>query len=157
MRTLKDIKIIDLEKSVLDDKLSDPNKDLYVFKKKVYSKYPFASERYKFKWGRHTADGRRIDEWRYLYNADFVIPKDKMWPEGLKRNAEGHYQFGDAVLMKVPLADYIAQKKDEMQRSNRRSKAMIKKHQADVRKVDKGAVMSDEEVAETLGFEPILK
>lgn len=155
MRTLKDIKVVDLKKSVIDKEKSDMEKFKYVvFKKKVYSKYAFASEKYKFKWGRQTPGGEAIDEWRYLFNAEFVTPQDGFWAEPPAHlNAENHYQFGDAVLMKIPLMDYITKIKASKKDASRRSKAIKGQFQKEVGKLDKDAVMSNDEIASALGFD----
>lgn len=155
MRTLKDIKVVDMKKSVIDEQRSDVEKQKFTFKKKVYSKYPFASEKYKFKWGRHTERGEAIEEWIYLFNASFVTAKDGFWPEPPAHlNSEGHFQFGDAVLMKIPIRDYIAKMKASMGKSSKKSQALKRQFQRDIGKLDKGAVMSDDQLAKELGFEP---
>lgn len=122
--TLQDVKIVDLNRSELDKEKSDINKNKYVFKKKVYVKHPDdylkAETRhpYFFHWGRQTADGREIESWRIKWNYDFLTKEDPYWPEGVPRNAEEHYQWGDAVLMKIPIRDFIAKRKREMKKAN---------------------------------------
>lgn len=122
--TLKDVHIVDLNRSELDKRHSDIDKNKYVFKKKVYVKHPedyFKKETrhpYFFHWGRATADGRAIQSWIIKWNYSFLTKEDNYWPEGVPRNAEGHYQYGDAVLMKIPIRDFLKKREKELKKAN---------------------------------------
>ena len=122
--TLNDVKIVDLRRSELDKRNSDIDKNIYKFKKKVYVQHPEdylkteTRHPYFFHWGRMTADGRAIETWRNRWNYDFLTKEDSYWPEGVRRNEEGHYQWGDAVLMKIPIRDFIKKRKQELRKAN---------------------------------------
>jgi len=102
----------------------DIKNNRYKFKKKVYVKKPDdylkaeTMHPYFFHWGRHTADGREVQKWIIKWNYSFLTKEDEYWPEGVPRNEEGHYQWGDAVLMKISIQDFIAKRKKELKKAN---------------------------------------
>ena len=127
---LDEIKIIDLERSVLDEtKKSKPEKGEYFFKKKVYTTNKMADARkglagWKFKWNRN--DDRCIRDWQIKWGFSLVTPKDPYWPEGIPPDAEGKYVFGDAVLMKIQIAKYAEKRTREIAKSDRAARSRIK-------------------------------
>jgi len=157
---LGQIKLIDLKRSEIDKEKSDPKIGKYVFKKKAYTKYPFADDTYKYKW--NTVDRRPNqispeEEWKINYKFDYVVVgQDNVWPEGVKPNGEGHYQFGDAILMKCRIEDYIEKRKHEIAKSEKAYKAKRDEYQASLRKIGrqvKGKVDIDEQMRQDiLGF-----
>ena len=152
MRHLGNIPIIDLRKSVIDEKKSKPDQDEYVFKKKVTidPRGIVRNPDYKIKWGSLIRDGQDLSQMRFAFGYDFVTPEDKIWPEGVKRNSDGHYQFGDAVLMKCPLRTYIEKIKEDRQAVENQlasGRARFK----DATK-EAGAQVSDDEIADILGL-----
>lgn len=138
--TINEIKIVDLNRSELDKKNSDIDKNIYKFKKKVYVKHPEdylkaeTMHPYFFHWGRMTPDGRAIETWRNNWNYDFLTKEDSYWPEGVRRNEEGHYQWGDAVLMKIPIRDYIAKRKRELRKADQAPVVAMRKFKASLPK-----------------------
>ena len=152
MRHLGNIPIIDLRKSVIDEKKSKPDQDEYVFKKKVVidPRGIVRNPDYKIKWGSLIRGGQDLSQMRFAFGYDFVTPEDKIWPEGVKRNSDGHYQFGDAVLMKCPLRTYIEKIKEDRQAVENQlasGRARFK----DATK-EAGAQVSDDEIADILGL-----
>jgi hypothetical protein len=117
---IKDIddKIIDLERSIIDENHSDPKKRIYKFHKKVYYDLKRAKldgiETCPWKFGWCNKNPQIVGQWRFGQGWDFVTTDDQFVPEGYPGgvilNVEGHYEFGDLVLMKMPLRDWIAQK-----------------------------------------------
>ena len=115
MIPLYEIKIVDMKKSEIDKKLSNPDKDQYVFIKKVYTTHAMRDNVWQFKWGRDALPGMgsRMENTPQLWKADFgatyVVQEDGYWPEGIPRNSQGHYLYpnGDAVLVKIPFERYV--------------------------------------------------
>ena len=117
---LKDIKLIDLKRSKIDKKNSDPDKGIYRFEPngKVYVSWkdPATRPPHYVKWNRN--DPRDIERWRSLWNYSEVTAKDPYWPEGIKVNEAGYYVYQtDMILMKCPLEDYVNKRKREIEKS----------------------------------------
>jgi hypothetical protein len=157
---LGQIKLVDLKRSQIDEEKSDPKKNKYFFKKKVHTKYPFADDAYAYKWNTIDETPNRIspeEEWKILYNFDYVVAgQDSVWPEGAKLDANNHYVFGDAILMKCRIEDYLAKRKKEVAKSEKAYKAEVDKYRASLRRVGrqvKGKVDVDEKTRQDLlGF-----
>ncbi|MHC4752734.1 MAG: hypothetical protein ACYTFW_23040 [Planctomycetota bacterium] len=130
MRPLRDVRIVDLNKSILDEKASDRDKDIYVFKKKVYVGKQIGKDFkkmrddvFQFKWGRDPMPGMGLipentpNLWAADFGATYVTPEDGYWPELFTRDANGHYKYpnGDAVLVKIPLEKYIEKRKEDIE------------------------------------------
>lgn len=154
--TLRDIDIIDMERSVIDEERSEPENGLYFFKEKVV----ISDKSYRdagtcppdvLKWGTMTEDGRQIRKWRLTYHFDFVVHKeDPYYPEGAELDAEGHWIYGDAVLMKCPLELYMQRKQKDMKRAEDAKKAKGRQFRSAIAKDAKDAAMSEEETEEYL-------
>jgi hypothetical protein len=117
---LRDIKLVDLNRSKINKKKSNPEKGIYEFEPngKVYVSWndPATRPQHYVKWNRNT--DYDIAKWRTLWNYSEVTTKDPYWPEGMKINNEGHYVYRtDMILMKCPLADYVAKRKREIEKS----------------------------------------
>jgi len=119
-REITKVKIVDLKNSDVDWKKSDPEKGEYKFSgRPVYLDYktdgvPLPD--HKVQWV--NKDPFNIDKWKYEYYAEVVKASDRdYWPEGIPPNAEGWYQYMDAILMKVPAHEYVARKKRSLERS----------------------------------------
>jgi len=127
---LKDFALIDKKKSEIDTKRSKPEKGLYFFKRdqKVRYKILTGSNRlgpYWYHWIRN--DPNRINRVMLIKGYDFVTPEDDVIPEGIHKNAEGHYQYGDLVLMKCSLTRYLQRKIVSRKRSDSQLKATLNK------------------------------
>jgi len=131
--TINEVQIVDLNRSELDEEKSDIDKNKYVFKKKVYVKRPDdylkkeTRHPYFFHWGRQTDSGREVDNWKIKWGYDFVTKEDKYWPEGVPRNTEGHYQWGDAVLMKIPIRNFLKKREKETKKANKAPAQLMQK------------------------------
>ena len=104
---LGDIKTIDLKNSVVDEKLSKPEDGNYVFKSKRYVAYNGSGPRpdWWFRWIRHEANNgfreereARVEGYSYVQSG-----VDPYWPESVPPDGDGHFVYGDVVLMKRPL------------------------------------------------------
>lgn len=154
--TLKDVKIIDMERSVIDEERSEPENGLYFFKEKV----EITDKSYKdaslcppdvLKWGTMTPDGRQIRKWRLVFHYDFVVHKeDPYYAEGAELDSEGHWIFGDAILMKCPLDIHMQRKLGDMKKAEDNLKAKGRQFRTAVAKDVKDAAMSEEETEQYL-------
>ena len=154
--TLKDIDIIDMERSIIDKERSEPENGLYFFKEKV----SITDKSYKdastcppdvLKWGRMTENGGQIRKWRLVYHFDFVVHgEDPYYPEGAELDGEGHWIFGDAILMKCPLELHMERKQKAVKRSEDDLKAKGRAFRMAVEKDATGAAMSEEETEKYL-------
>ena len=119
---LSDIKFVDLNHSIIDKGKSDPQKGKYVFKKKVYVGYRNSAfcPRHYVQWNRYYAgdDYKDIRDWQIKWNYSFVTIKDPYWPEGLKPDNNDQYRYGDLILMKCPIEDYVEKRMKEIKKSN---------------------------------------
>lgn len=152
---LKDIHIVDLNRSEIDEEKSDKKKNRFVFKKRVYvtdAAYKDAQTRppYKFEWaaldkiGHSDPDGDSSGVQTYFgMGYDFVTKDDPYYPEGANRNSEGHYVFKDAILMKCDFGAWLRRRARDIDRSN---KAPKKTRDAFVNST------IDDETGEKLGF-----
>ena len=112
MRSLRDIKIVDMKRSKIDEAKSDPEKGKYVFfDKKYVDAATKVADNVVFSWCEYNAqDGyRTLNTWRVRSNWEAVKKgEDPYWPEGIMPNAAGLYQFGDLVLVRRTLEEEIA-------------------------------------------------
>ncbi len=107
---LHEIKIVDMAKSTIDPKLSNPDKGKYVFLKKVFTESLHSSEHTHFTWCRYEPRNgyRELREYEVKFGYTPVTNKvDQYYPEGMTPNAEGHYVYGDLILVKCPLIDHL--------------------------------------------------
>jgi len=126
---LQDIKLVDLKASKWDKAKSEPKKGTYVFSDKKYvdSKHPDASMRpqWKFLWNRYSPvdNYRDVRDWEIKWGFSFLTTDDPYWPEGVPPDAEGKYVFGDLVMMKCPILNWIRKRKREIEASERAPEA----------------------------------
>lgn len=112
---LKDFALIDKKRSTMDTKRSDPERGLYFFKEGEKERFKIRTGSnklapYWYHWIKN--DPVRINSVMIRKGYDFVTRDDDVVPEGVHLNAEGKYQFGDLVLMKCDLGDFLRRKKD---------------------------------------------
>ena len=143
---LRDIKLVDLQRSKLK-RGTDPEKGIFKFEPngKVYVSWkdPATRPQHYVKWNRNTPYD--IEGWKIKWNYSYVTTKDPYWPEGIKPNQSGHYVYRtDMVLMKCPLADYVAKRKKEIEKSElavgakrREYEQMVKQKGAQVVSIEK--------------------
>jgi hypothetical protein len=123
MQTLKDIKIIDDKRSVLD-KEETKKQGKKVFKVKHYI-VPGDRENipeHQTKWVNQ--DPKMISQMKYAYGYTFVTEDDPYTPEGaVDVDENGHYKFMDTVLMFTPMNNHLERRMGEVKRSERSTKA----------------------------------
>ena len=123
---LRDYKLVDLRRSKIDKKRSDPKKGIFKFEPngKVYVSWRTEAFRppHHVKWNRN--EPYAISRWEIKWGYSNVTTEDPYWPEGLKPNEEGHdvYQT-DMILVKCPLENYVEKRKKEIEKSERASSA----------------------------------
>jgi len=153
---LSDIKVVDMNESIVDKEKSDPDNGFYEFDKKVYVKDLLHSGQipdYHFSWCRYDADTkyRDVREWQVKFKFSFVkYPEDPYWPEGVPPNGEGVYEFGDVVLMKCALRDFLIKRAEEIEQSESAAKAKLAKFQGDALRA--GVGISREMLSELAGI-----
>ncbi len=124
--------IVDLRKSKIDEKLSDPKSGKYVFLEKVYIKGKNHSEDKFFSWCRNRDTD--VTEWRLSYGFETVkAVVDPYWPEGITPAADGVYVKGDLVLVMCPIELEIRRRVEEEQMGKRQQKAQIDKLKAETK------------------------
>jgi hypothetical protein len=146
---IKDIRIVDMRKSKIDVKKSHPERDEYVFIEKVYlplrpNKMLSRNPDYKLKWGKKGSSQTMFADWGQAFGATPVIPEDNLWPEGLRRDENGHYSFKDTVLVKIPLDKYLDKREKDIQASDRKQAGIRKQLEREYG----DAALSEQEVAD---------
>lgn len=150
MKKLRDIKIIDANKSEVDVEESKA-KGIPVFKRKVYYKFRDNTglSPWWFYWAPKDDDGQ-LNWLMTAQNYEFVKKDDPYVPEGIKLNAEKRYQYGDLVLMKCPLTEYIQRRMEARKLADARVKSRKNQFDEEVMK-DGGQSLSEEELESLLG------
>ena len=146
--------MIDLNHSVLDEELSEPEKYKYVFIKKVYfdkTNYP----PYVLKWARKTDNlksagiltkMRRFGYFPIEPNIHGILP-DPFSVENIDEN--GHVVYIDGLLCGIEFEDYIAKRRRETASSNEALKAKLSQFESQVREAG-GEI--DDEIREFMGI-----
>jgi len=122
----------------------------YKFKKKVIVDYfgerAPAPEHY-LKWVRYDQSNnyRESRDMAAAWNYSYVEPGiDPYWPEGVGPT-DGKYVYGDLVLMKVPLREYLVQRHEAIQRAKQGKANAVARFEAEVEK--SGSRVPREEIA----------
>ncbi|MCK9597891.1 MAG: hypothetical protein M0R06_02550 [Sphaerochaeta sp.] len=151
---LADIKIVDLKTSVVDEKLSKPKDGNYEFKSKKYIDYKGRSGRpdYWFTWIRHEPSNNFREEREARYNSYTYVVQgvDPYWPEPLVPDAEGHYVYGDVVLMKRPLLTELDARIKNAELSRGMAKAKVNAFNNAL--IGENAELSDKMIKSILGM-----
>ena len=155
---LKDFPLVDRKRSTLDEERSKvEEKGLFFFKKKTLYKLKQNKSLapYWFHWIRN--DPFRINSLMIRRGYDYVTCKDNIVPEGMIKNESGYYQYGDLVLMKCDLRQYLERRIETRKMSDRQLIATAQKFKTDAKA--SGADIEDElldELIEGLGDTPRL-
>lgn len=108
---LHEIKIIDLKHSKWDEEKSNPKKGKYAFIDKKYIDYKDKGRRppYFFTWCHYDERNNYLDlrSWKVKWGYEEVTSRDDYIPEGLGPNVEGHYVYGDLILVRRNLLDEL--------------------------------------------------
>ena len=127
---LKDFALINKKRSTLDEKRSDPERGLYFFKEGEKERFKIKTGTgklapYWYHWIRN--DPVRINSVMIRKGYDFVTQEDEVVPEGMNVNAEGHYQYGDLVLMKCALIRYLERRRASRIKSSQAVRTTLNK------------------------------
>ena len=126
---LQELKLVDLNHSVLDEENSNPADGRYEFVEKKYVSYqnPEVRPPWYFSWCRYVPQNnfKEFNEWKWRWKFDKVTVEDGYWPEGLAPDANGVYTTGDVILVKCPLSEYIKRRKHEIGLSEGSTKAIV--------------------------------
>lgn len=118
---LHEIKIVDLTHSKWDKEKSDPKTGTYDWTDKVYINYKDKTVRpdHSFMWVLFDQrDGLKdVRDHQIKWGYSYVTPDDPYYPEGLAPDAEGRYRYGDVVLMKCKLLNYLLKRQAEKKMS----------------------------------------
>ena len=132
---LCEIKIVDLNHSRIDEKKSNPAEGEYEFIEKVYVDYRDKGRRPKWWFTTVRYDPvnnyREYREWKYQRKATFLKKGDGYWPETMSPDAEGKYQMGDAVFVKIPL-EQILKERDDQRRYTQTGRTYLNKFNAEM-------------------------
>jgi len=115
MSTLRDTRIIDLKRSVLDSEKTDPKKKKYVFKSKRYVDMDLLQEdnvwfcwcHYNPKDGYWMFNSWKLDGWEPV-----IIGEDPYYVEGAANNVDGLWQYKDVVLMRCKWEDEVKRREE---------------------------------------------
>lgn len=141
--------VIDLRHSVWDEKKSNRKKGDYVITRKVYIGQEYRTPTQSpwwFRWIRNEPTNRfREVRDAKIEGYTFVTLDDPYWPEGITPDEanEGHYTFGDVVLMKRPLLDELKARKHARDLSN--SMGMAKKQAFNEQMREQGSALTNQD------------
>ncbi len=145
---LSEVKIIDLNRSIVDEKKSSElvgkhgrKESDFEFKKKVYASKEYSNTTTRprisntpvyFAWNRNHP--REIQKWSSMCKFKVVTVNDPFFPEGIAPNAEGRYIFSDdMVLMQCPLLEWVLKRKRDVARSDKAARARMQEFEDSVR------------------------
>jgi len=161
---LREIKVIDLKRSEVDEKKSDPKNGKYVFapggKKYIDRGFASVADNLFFSWCQYNnRDGfRMLNEWKVKYGYEPIKSGvDPYWPEGAALNAMKYWQYGDLVLVAAPLDRELARRKKDIaiagadKPRGEAGKAKLKAFARGVNSVEPGAGVGPDEMEHLLG------
>ena len=129
MPWLQELKLVDLNHSIIDKDNSKPEIGQYEFVEKKYVTYqdPEVRPTWYFSWCRYVPQNNyaEFNEWKWHWKFSKVVVEDGFWPEGLAPDANGAYTNGDLILVKCPLSEYIKRRKHEIGLSEKSTKAVL--------------------------------
>jgi len=157
---LSEIKVIDLTHSEWDREKSDPSRGEYIFTgEKAYidsSAYRTAARRpaWYFCWIRNDPrDGYKdVRDHQIKWGYSHVTLDDPYWPEGLPPT-NGHYVYGDVVLMKCPLIRELKKREEAKQMSDAQAMSTFSKFEKTIDEAGAGLTTADEQYIDQLSKE----
>lgn len=143
---LSDIKFVDMRVSKWDKETAVPEEGKYDFDEKVYVDYrspEIPRPDIHLYWERYDPRNNYLElrDAKYRFGNSGYIPvemEDPYWPEPLAPDVNGHYVFGDLILVKCKLVDYL---RDKLERKK------IDEQQTGQKKLDKLQADMDREGA----------
>jgi len=150
---LSEIKIVDLEHSDWDKEKSNREKGEYVFRQKEYIDYSTRTRRppWFFTWVLNTPHDNYKDvrDHKIKWGFTYVTTDDPYWPEGLEP-VNGHYEYGDVVLMKCPLINELRRREVARKMSDAQAMSTIRAYNERSREYGVALSSRDEEMIENL-------
>jgi len=122
------VELIDLKKSVIDEKNSNKEKGVYNFSKRVLFNRN-DNPKYVYKWVQTRSEN--IQKWVYANKAEFVENGDAVYPAPLALDEEGHYKIpgGDLVLMKIPIDVWLAKREIEVDAADKAARGAYRNYE----------------------------
>jgi hypothetical protein len=161
---LREIKVVDLKRSQVDSKKSDPEIGKYVFvpggKKYLDRGFASVADNLFFSWCQYNnKDGfRMLNEWKVKYGYEPIKNKvDPYWPEGAALNAEKYWQYGDLILVAAPLDKELERRKKSVEIAGadkpkgEAGKNILRSFARGVNAVEPGAGIDPDEMEHLLG------
>lgn len=153
---VSEVKIIDKRYSQWDEKKSDPKKGKYAWIKKEYvkphGKYDKNKE-WKLWWAPYDVENNLKKFTAHMARLQFepVTLDDPFVPDGAILNADHYWVFGDLVLVKFKLLDYLLRRDKEIKLSKLGGASELKSFHEEMRR--EGAALPDAMIEEYLGKE----
>jgi len=154
---LGQMKLVDLKRSIVDEKKSDLKKGKYAFMSKTYlSRADFLdaslglNEYYTWVLYEPRENYRTVETYRYSWGFEIVTVGDRMCPEGISPDAENKYVFKDVVLMKCPLVNWLRKTLADQAKSDQQAKSVLASFEKELDAV--GAGVSQETLSKLLGI-----
>ena len=153
---LQDVKIIDKRFSQFDAKKSEPKKGKYTWIKKEYidgRKFDKNKE-WKLWWSPYDVDNNLKKYWAWKAKLQFEpidAVEDNFVADGAIISSEGWWVFGDLVLVKMPLLDYLMRKDAERRISSKGGKSELMSFYEQTRA--QGAALPDNIIDDLMGKE----
>ncbi len=120
---------VDLVKTPWDKEKSHPEKGEFVFTgPKVYYRRGHDSPWKVGFFIRYSPPYRELTMMEATYGITPIKAVDALvYPEGLRPNVEGYYQFDDVILAKEPKMSFLKRRKDAVEETDRRQKTEMNK------------------------------
>ncbi len=156
MPLLSDVKIIDKRFSQWDERKSDPKKGKYVWiKKECIDKRKFdKNKEWKLWWAPYDPELnlKKYYAWKAKLQYEPIDAiKDNFVADGAIINDSDWWVFGDLVLVKMPLLDYLQKKEMERKLTTRGGRAELLAFQDQMKA--QGAALPDSMIEDFLGKE----
>jgi len=137
---LSDIKIVDLNRSEIDEEKSDRKKGKFKFKKKVYFKqsdYLDGAVRPQHIIKHVGYEGENAVSsfmtYQRLWQAELLTTDDPYWPEPLPADANGHYPFQDGIFVKIPIEVWVEKHHEDIKRYDEGHKLVDRRFESEKR------------------------
>jgi len=156
MPLLQDTKIIDKRFSQYDEKKSDPKKGRYVWiKKEFVDKRKFdKNKEWKLWFSPYDIDTNLKKYWAWKAKLQFepvdAVNDHFVW-DGAVISSEGWWVFGDLVLVKMPLCEFLLEKERQRLMGKRKGVEELEAFNDKMRKA--GAALPDSMIDDLLGKE----
>ncbi len=141
--------IIEVKRSKYDEKKSDPANGKYSWIQKTYMDPRLFDyeKKWKFSWRRKKQESMDTD--RSIYGFEPVTVSDPYVPEGATLDANKHWTFGDLLLAKCDLGEFLVRHQESRRLSDTRAGSLQKGFKNEIDAA--GAGVPDGLIEEALG------